>query len=136
MGASVEFIGSIYQQLIRMSFFKRVKENTDEKFHHYLPDSEHSQNDLVFVHLPQEKSSENDNPDAALIMDRLNSKETPANIRELLMNKSDLQASGQQLKEIFLECVFSRTRKSLEHLKRFVEVFYTEVFEPWFVNNQ
>lgn len=33
-----------------------------------------------------------------------------------------------------MECVFSRTRKSLEHLKRQVEILYKEVFEPWFVS--
>ena len=35
---------------------------------------------------------------------------------------------------MFLECIFSRARKSLEHLKRFIELFYPEIFEPWFVS--
>ena len=47
-----------------------------------------------------------------------------------------LTASGEQLKDIFLECVFVRTKKSLEHLKLFVERFYTEIFEPWFVKSE
>lgn len=28
-----------------------------------------------------------------------------------------------------MECVLARTRKSLEHLKRFIEMFYAEVFK-------
>ena len=111
-----------------MSFFKKFKDSTDERFHRHLPDSEHSQNDVVFTHTPEES------PDAALIMDRLNSKETPASMRALLQDQAQLQTSGQQLKEIFLECIFSRARKSLEHLKRFVELFYVEIFDPWFVS--
>ena len=47
-GVSDEFMGGLFQQLIRMSYFKKVKENTDERYHRHLPDSEHSQNDLVF----------------------------------------------------------------------------------------
>ena len=39
-GVSEKFIQSLFQQLIRMSFFKRVKENTDDKYHKYLPTSE------------------------------------------------------------------------------------------------
>ena len=35
-----------------------------------------------------------------------------------------------------MECVFSRTRKSLEHLKRFIEAFYIDIFEPWFVSGE
>lgn len=32
-----------------------------------------------------------------------------------------------------MECILDRSRKSLEHLKRFVELFYNEIFMPWFV---
>lgn len=74
-------------QLVRMSFFKRLKDNTHEKYHKYLPDSDHSQNELVFVHNQNNNGGGDENagsPDAALINDRLNSKETPANLRTLL----------------------------------------------------
>lgn len=56
-----------------------------------------------------------------MIKDRLDAKETPAAMRALLFGaegNTELLASGQVLKEIFMEAVFSRTRKSLEHLKR------------------
>lgn len=72
-------------------------------------------------------------------MDRLNAKDTPIALKQQLegpQSSSALTASGEQLKEIFLECVYQRTRKSLEHLKRFVELFYSEVFEPWFVKSE
>lgn len=36
------FIQEVFLQLIRMSFFKRVKENTDEKYHQYLPEADSS----------------------------------------------------------------------------------------------
>jgi len=39
-GVSESFIQQLFQQLVRMSFLKRVKENTDERFHKYLPESE------------------------------------------------------------------------------------------------
>jgi hypothetical protein len=35
-----------------------------------------------------------DSPDYALITDKLNSKETPANLKAFLMGDGDLQASG------------------------------------------
>lgn len=81
-GVSEEFFGALFQQLIRLSFFKKVKESTEERYHKYLPDSEHSQNDLVFIHLGEGK----ENPDAALILDRLNAKETPESMRALLLS--------------------------------------------------
>ncbi len=51
-------------------------------------------------------------------------------MREFLFDgSSDLQSSGTQLLiEIFTECVLARTRKSLEHMKRFVELLHAEVF--------
>lgn len=72
-------------------------------------------------------------------MDRLNAKDTPSALKQQLegpQSYAALASSGELLKEVFLECVFQRTRKSLEHLKRFVELFYAEVFEPWFVKSE
>jgi hypothetical protein len=109
-----------------MSFFKRVKENTDERFHRYFPESLESVDQLHFNYLDQ--------PTAVLITDKLQSKEPPHVVRQFLMESSEVQASGQELKAIFLECVFSRARKSLEHVKKSVEVFYNQIFEPWFIN--
>ena len=79
-GVSPSYIESLFQQLIRMSFYKKLKDNTDEKFHTYLPDQEHSQSDLVLTHLAEGK----EHPDAKLLTERFNQKETPAYIRELL----------------------------------------------------
>ena len=53
-----------------------------------------------------------------------------------MQNQGEINASGNLLKEIFLDCIISRTRKSLEHLKRFIEVFYSEIFQPWFVESK
>ena len=50
VGTSEEFMQDLFMQLVRMSFLKRLKDNTHEKYHKYLPDSDHSQNELVFVH--------------------------------------------------------------------------------------
>lgn len=75
-----------------------------------------------------------DSPDAAMINDRLQSKESPAALREFLTSSPELQFSGQELKAAFLECFFKRAAKSLEHVKRFVEMFFTDVFEPWFLS--
>lgn len=55
-------------------------------------------------------------------------------MKDFLDESAELQAGGQLLKEIFLECILSRARKSLEHIKRFIEIYYNEIFEPWFVN--
>ena len=72
-------------------------------------------------------------------MDRINNKDTPQQLKAQLegpQSSSALTASGEQLKDIFLECVYVRTKKSLEHLKLFVEKFYAEFFEPWFVKSE
>jgi hypothetical protein len=77
-----------------------------------------------------------DNPDAQIILDKLNSKETPAYLKAALIgDQAKIEASGEQMKEIFLECVISRTRKSLEHLKRFIEIYYNEIFQPFFLGD-
>jgi hypothetical protein len=125
-GVSESYIRSLVLQVVRMSFFKRVKENTDERFHRYFPESLESVDQLHFNYLDQ--------PTAVLITDKLQSKEPPHVVRQFLMESSEVQASGQELKAIFLECVFSRARKSLEHVKKSVEVFYNQIFEPWFIN--
>ena len=39
------------------------------------------------------------------------------------------------MRQIYIECILSRTRKSLEHLKRQIELQYNEIFEPWFVKD-
>ena len=121
-----------------MSFFKRVKENTDDKYHKYLPTSEQASQELTLLHIKGEEGKDS-SPDAAFIMDRLNNKDTPQQLKLQLegpQSSAALTASGEQLKDIFLECVFVRTKKSLEHLKLFVERFYTEIFEPWFVKSE
>jgi len=87
------------------------------------------------VHI-QGEDGKDSSPDAAFILDRLNAKDSPSVFKQQLETSSTLTASGEQLKEIFLECMYQRTRKSLEHLKRFVEMFYREVFEPWFVKSE
>ena len=55
-------------------------------------------------------------------------------MKALLDDHTKIEASGDQLKEIFLECILSKARKSLEHLKRFVEI-YSEIFYPFYLNN-
>jgi hypothetical protein len=64
-------------------------------------------------------------------LDQLNAKETSANLRALLDDHTKVEASGEQLKDIFLECILSKARKSLEHLKRYVEI-YSDIFYPFY----
>lgn len=80
------FIQDVFLQLIRMSFFKRVKENTDEKYHKYLPEADSSQSHLSFTYLASGTGDDIKaaNPDADLIMDKLNSKEPADRIKEFL----------------------------------------------------
>ena len=79
---------------------------------------------------------EGKNPDAAIINDLINQKTPPKELREALTgNQSKIESSGEQLKEILLECIVSRTRKSLEHLKRIIEFYYNEVMQPFFLRD-
>jgi len=89
------FIQEVFLQLIRMSFFKRVKENTDEKYHKYLPEADSSQSHMSFTYLASGTGDDMKaaNPDADLIMDKLNSKEPADRIKEFL-DSGDLQSSG------------------------------------------
>lgn len=36
---------------------------------------------------------------------------------------------------ILVECILSKSRKSLEHFKRYLEVYYNEVFKPFFLED-
>jgi len=79
----------VFKQLVRMSFYKRVKENTDERYHRYLPEADSAQ--LVFEYMgsPGEEGKDA-HPDAALINDKLNSRESAANIKAFLEGGLDL----------------------------------------------
>lgn len=74
-----------------MSFFKRVKENSDERYHKYLPEAENSQNQMNFTYIGSGHGEEMKgvNPDADMLMDKMNSKETPERIKEFL-NSGDV----------------------------------------------
>jgi hypothetical protein len=63
-----------------------------------------------------------DEPEALIIIDALNSKDSP----EKLIEYADLHSSA-----IFAKCIIARTKKSLEHLKSTVER-YRKVFEHCF----
>jgi hypothetical protein len=122
--ANPQILHKVFQELVRMSFLKKIREATEPRYHKYLGElagSDDSQ--LTLVHA--------ETPDFALIKDKLASRETPAQLKYFLLDGGDegqLQASGDILKEVFLECILERTRKSLEHLKRAVEAFHTELF--------
>jgi hypothetical protein len=64
-----------------MSFYKRVKENTDERYHKYLPEGD--QNELQFQHIQGEDGKES-SPDAAIINDKLSAKATSEELKEYL----------------------------------------------------
>lgn len=113
-----------------MSYFKKVQSTLDQKYHKYLPEDSSMHN--LILEWAQDSC---DNPDAKLIMDRLNSKETPPNMKIFLDNASQFESSGVQLKKIFIECILSKSRKSLEHFKRYLEVYYTDVFKPLFLDD-
>ncbi|CDW76937.1 cap binding protein [Stylonychia lemnae] len=124
-----EILKKLFIVLVRMSFTKKVQQQIDEKYHHLLPE------DRLFQEPVLKYCNESqDNPDAQIILDKLNSKETPKNLFEALVGEqSKLEATGEQLKEIFLECIMARTKKSLEHLKRFIEIYYHEIIKPFFL---
>ena len=84
-----ERIREVVKQVVRMSFYKRVKENTNEKYHKYLPEADSAQ--LVFEYLGSSGEEGKDaHPDAALINDKLNSRESAANIKAFLEGGVDL----------------------------------------------
>ena len=76
-------------QLIRMSFFKKLQTSTDASFHKYLPEDAQA-NELVFEYLGTNDNPKN--PDASAIMEKMNAKETPANLRTFMTES--LQAKG------------------------------------------
>lgn len=53
-----------------------------------------------------------------------------AQLKNFLLN--ELESSGERLKEIFFECLLSRARKSIEHLKRSLEFFWTDLLKDFF----
>lgn len=53
----------------------------------------------------------------------MNAKESSENLKTLILDKSKLESSGDQLRVVVLECFLFKTRKSLEHLKKFVESY-------------
>ncbi len=53
-----------------------------------------------------------------------------AQLKVFLLN--ELEASGERLKEIFFECLLSRARKSIEHLKRSLEYFWADILSDFF----
>ena len=63
-----------------------------------------------------------DEPSALIIIDALNSKDTP----EKLIEYADVHSSA-----VFAKCIIARTKKSLEHLKSTVER-YRKVFDHCF----
>ena len=113
--------------LTRMSFIKKLKESLDDKFHEFLPE-ESQLNEPNLVHIGEAK----DNPDALMILDKITSKEPATAIREALVGDSVGQPTDL-MKEIFVECILSRARKSLEHLKRFVEIYFRDILQPFFL---
>lgn len=52
-------------------------------------------------------------------------------MKAMFEDKTKIEASGEQLKDILLECILSKSRKSLEHLKRFIGI-YSEIFYPFY----
>lgn len=62
-------------------------------------------------------------------MDRLSSKEPSDQLMSFLKDSKNFEASDEQIKEIFLECILQRTKKSLEHLKKFVELYQNIFFD-------
>lgn len=66
-------------------------------------------------------------------MDKLNAKETGQNLK-VFLESVELTSNGEQLKEILFECIMVRTKKSLEHLKRFIEIYYHDIIKPLYLS--
>lgn len=115
----------LFVPLIRMSYARKLQQQIDEKFHKYIPE------DAKQWHDPELKYCKEDggHPDALALMEKLNNKESPQLIKEFLETE-EVKAKGAVVKEIVIEAIMVRTKKSLEHLKRFIEIYYTEVVQP------
>jgi len=74
----------VFQELVRMSFLKKIREATDPRYHKYLPEQSTQGTDdfpLTLVHA--------ESPDFAMIKDRLASRETPAQLKSFLLEGGD-----------------------------------------------
>ena len=117
------FLSVLLEKLSTMSYSKKLKEALDEKYHPLIVDS----NDelLKFQYIDQ--------PDATFILDKLSQRETPLKVKEFMESGAQVTASGENLKAVFLECLINKARKSLEHIKRTLEYFYTDILKCWFL---
>mmetsp|Transcript_41287 Transcript_41287/g.39761 ORF Transcript_41287/g.39761 Transcript_41287/m.39761 type:complete len:92 (-) Transcript_41287:646-921(-) len=85
-----------------------------EQFHQYFPEEKEVQEPLF---------STSAEPEFNIILDKLNAKENQDNLMTFITDSGSIQVGEEHLKVVFLECILSKARKSLEHLKRYTEIY-------------
>lgn len=99
----------------RFIFVKKAREQLDQQFYQYLPHEADTNSNAIL-----------DEPEALIIVDALNAKESPDKL---------LEYADQHSSAIFGKCILARTKKSLDHLKSTVER-YRKVFDHFFSGGQ
>lgn len=105
-----------------MGGYVKLKDNTDEQFHEYLPDDKHQE---------PVRTYSDAHPDKAWIMDRFNAKDNSSDeqMDDLLVNPSKFKSRKGVLKEIFMECILIRSKKNLDEMKRLIEEYAGILFK-------
>jgi hypothetical protein len=109
-----DFLKNVFSQLSRLCFQKKVKEQLDVQFHTYLA-PEVNQDSL------EEYA---DNPETQIILDALMAKEPSEKLIEII-----------QTEQVFIYCLLTKCKKSLEHLKQSVEK-YRKVFTSLYASTK
>ncbi len=118
---SYKLFKDLITSLVFKSFFGKTKGLLNEELHDFLPPDRINP---LYIHTDESS----DNPDASILMDKLNSKEQAETISALLHDSSKLQSEPEVIKEIFLEVVLKRATRSVEHVNRIL-MFYLAVFQ-------
>ena len=108
------FLKSVFAQLCKLCFAKKVWDQLDPKFHCYLPSNN---NEGGAGGMQVDSSANADEPELQLITDAILAKSTSEQLLEIIQNGA-----------IFVQAILNRTKKSLEHLKTSVER-YKKVFD-------
>lgn len=104
----------MFASLSRICFQKKVKEQLDSQFHVYLQPEVTKEAESVAHYA--------DNPETQIILDALMAKEPSEKLLELI-----------QSEQVFIYCILTKCKKSLEHLKGTVDK-YRKVFSSLYAS--
>jgi hypothetical protein len=129
--ASEEAMTELFKPLVRMSYARKLQQQVDERFHRYIPQPEEAKALQEPQNLRYCKEAE-ESDEAKIVIEKLNNKEPAQSLKETL---ETFQLTPDQKCELLTECMLLRTKKSLEHLKRFIEIYYRDVIEPLYASD-